>query len=84
MRKTYILRGSHLVEKGSPTDSFLSSSSGYYQVLPDIKPFVTQDGTHITSRSGVRAYEQKHGVRQVGNDFATQHRELRQKVRGRD
>ena len=49
----------------------------HFNVLPDISPFTTQDGTHITSRSGLRAYEQKHGVKQVGNDFASQIREIR-------
>ncbi len=73
----YVLRGSRLVPK-----SATPLSRGF--VLPDIRPFTTQDGTEITSRSSLRAYEQKHGVRQVGNDYATQHRELRNKVRGRD
>lgn len=80
MRNTYVLRGNRLVPKSTAAPL----SRGYFNVLPDIQPFVTQDGTAISSRSGVRAYEQKHGVKQVGNDFATQHRELRQKVRGRD
>ena len=77
---TYVLRDGKLVPKSTAAPL----SQGYFNVLPDIQPFTTQDGTHITSRSGVRAYEQKHGVRQVGNDFATQHRELRQRVRGVD
>ena len=80
MRETYVLRNGELIPKSTAAPL----SRGYFNVLPDIRPFTTQDGTHISSRSGVRAYEQKHGVRQVGNDFATQHRELRQKVRGRD
>ena len=37
--------------------------------VPDIKPFVTQDGTEITSRSKLRAYEARTGSRQVGNDW---------------
>jgi hypothetical protein len=40
-----------------------------HQFMPDIKPFVTQDRVEITSRSKLREYEQKHGVKQVGNDW---------------
>jgi len=40
-----------------------------HQFMPDIKPFVTQDGHEITSRSKLRAYEQKTGTKQVGNDW---------------
>jgi hypothetical protein len=29
-----------------------------------------QDGTEISSRSALRAYEQKNGVKQVGNDWS--------------
>jgi hypothetical protein len=38
-------------------------------VISDIEPFQTQDGTPITSRSALRDYERKMGVRQVGNDW---------------
>jgi hypothetical protein len=37
--------------------------------MPDIKPFVTQDGVEITSRSALRAYEQRTGTKQCGNDW---------------
>lgn len=40
-----------------------------HQFIPDIRPFVTQDGVEITSRSSLRAYEQRTGTRQVGNDW---------------
>lgn len=80
MRERYVLRNGKLVPKSTAP----ALTHGYFGVLPDIKPFVTQDGKPITSRSGLRAYEQANGVRQVGNDFATQHRELRQQVRGVD
>ena len=80
MRETFVLRGGQLVPKSESAQV----KRGYFNVLPDIQPFVTQDGKAITSRSGLRTYEQANGVKQVGNDFATLHRELRQKVRGRD
>ena len=80
MRETFVLRDGELV----PKSTAVKLSQGYFNVLPDIRSFTTQEGKEITSRSGLRAYEQANGVKQVGNDFATLHRELRQKVRGRD
>lgn len=76
---TYVLRNGQLVEK-----SKAPPLGGVFAVMPDIAPFVTQDGKEITSRSALRAYEQANGVKQVGNDYASQHRELRQKVYGHD
>lgn len=74
---TYVLRNGQLVEKSSapPLD-------GGVFVMSDIKPFTTQDGKEITSRSSLRAYEQANGVKQIGNDFSTLHRELRARVYG--
>lgn len=40
-----------------------------FMVLRDIKPFTTQEGVHITSRSKLRAYEQATGTKQSGNDW---------------
>jgi hypothetical protein len=37
--------------------------------MPDITPFVTQDRVEISSRSALRAYERRNGVRQIGNDI---------------
>lgn len=74
---TYVLRAGQLVEKSAapPLD-------GGVFVMSDIKPFLTQDGGEIGSRSSLRAYEQANGVKQVGNDYATLHRQLRAKVYG--
>lgn len=80
MRETYVMRNGELVPKSQAAPL----NSGVFHVMPDVKPFVTQDGKEITSRSALRAYEQANGVKQVGNDFATLHRELRQKVYGRE
>lgn len=62
MRTRYVYRSGQLVEKKSapPRGGF---------ILSDIQPFTTQDGTHITSRSALRAYEEVNGVRQCGNDW---------------
>jgi hypothetical protein len=76
MRETFVLRSGKLVRKRS------TSRRGLFQVMPDIAPFVTQEGAAIGSRSQLRAYERKNGVRQVGNDFAGLHAALRAKVHG--
>lgn len=73
---TYVLRDGHLVEKHKAPPQ-----SGVF-VMADIKPFTTQDGKEITSRSALRAYEQANGVKQVGNDMATHTAQLRAKVYG--
>lgn len=73
----YVFRDGKLVPKHSETRAGVG-------LMPDIKPFVTQDGVEITSRSALRDYERAHGVKQVGNDFATLHRELRQRVYGHE
>lgn len=79
-RQTYVMRDGKLVPKSEAAPL----SRGLFNVLPDIKPFMTQDGKEISSRSALRNYEQANGVKQVGNDFATLHRELRAKVYGED
>lgn len=73
---TYVMRAGQLIEKSK------APPSGGVFVYSDIQPFVTQDGKEITSRSGLRAYEQANGVKQVGNDFASHTAELRHKVYG--
>lgn len=64
-RKTYVYRDGELVEK------HLARPNGRRTLnfVPDIQPFTTQDGTHISSRSQLRHYERAHGVKQVGNDW---------------
>lgn len=73
---TFVYRNGQLVEK-----SKAPPLSGVF-VMADIKPFTTQDGKAISSRSGLRAYEQANGVKQVGNDMASHTAELRHKVYG--
>ncbi len=63
-RKTYVIRNGELVEKSQAQPS---ETGAFF--MPDITPFVTQDGVPISSRSELRAYEQKHGVKQTGNDW---------------
>jgi len=41
----------------------------FHGVMPDIRPFALPDGTEITSRSNLRAYEQRNGVKQCGGDW---------------
>ena len=78
MRATFVLRSGKLVRKRT------APARPAFAVMPDIAPFVTQDGAAIGSRSHLRAYEQKNGVRQVGNDFASLHAALRTKVYGEE
>jgi hypothetical protein len=62
----YVIRNGQLVEKHlAPPRGRVRSP----HALSDIAPFVTQDGTPITSRAALRDYERKHGVRQVGTDW---------------
>lgn len=74
---TYVLRNGELIEK-----SKAPPKSGVFHVMSDIAPFTTQDGKEIGSRSALRAYEQANGVKQVGNDYASLHKQLRAKVYG--
>lgn len=73
---SFVYRNGKLVEKSkAPPKSGVS-------VMSDISPFTTQDGTEITSRSGLRNYEQKHGVKQIGNDCASDIKEMRHRFLG--
>ena len=65
-RKTYVIRDGALVPKSEAAP--LPRANGPH-VMNDIRPFVTTDGVEITSRSSLRAYEQRTGLRQVGNDW---------------
>jgi hypothetical protein len=67
-RETYVRRDGRLVLK---ENAGALPKRGVSNVMPDIRPFVTQDGTEITSRSNLRSYEQRTGTRQIGNDFAS-------------
>ena len=72
----YVYRDGEIV----PKDEAAPLNSGVFHVMSDIAPFVTQDGTAISSRSSLRAYEQRTGTRQVGNDYAS----LVRKLKGQD
>ena len=64
-RQTYVIRDGKLVPK---SEAAPLRANGPH-VMNDIRPFVTTDGVEITSRSTLRAYEQRTGLRQVGNDW---------------
>ena len=59
---TYVLRDGALVEKHKAPPQ-----SGVFSYAPDIAEFRTTEGTTISSRSHLRAYEQRHQVRQIGD-----------------
>jgi hypothetical protein len=61
---------------------------GAPMVMSDLKPFVSPiDGTEITSRSKLKAHEQRHGVKQAG-DFkrgeiiAKENKRIEESLRG--
>lgn len=64
MKTTYVMRDGKFVPK---SEAKPRETGAFF--VPDIAPFRTQEGVEISSRSALRAYEQKHGVRQVGNDW---------------
>ena len=64
-RTTYVLKDGKLVLKAFGFEQLSQAPV----VMGDIQPFRTIDGVEITSRSHLRAYEQRTGTRQVGNDF---------------
>ena len=59
---TFVIRDGALVEKPKALPS-----GGAFSYAPDIAEFRTTDGVNIGSRSSLRAYEQRHGVRQIGD-----------------
>jgi hypothetical protein len=67
-RETYVLRDGQLVPKAEAYVIDIKSGKAPV-VIGDITPFRTVEGVEISSRSALREYEIKHGVRQVGNDF---------------
>ena len=68
-RETYVLRDGKLVPK-----SEAKPLPGTY-VMPDIQPFTTIDGIHISSRKHLRDHERAYGIKQVGNDLKPPGRE---------
>ncbi len=59
----FVLETGELVEKPA------RGANTVFTAMSDIKPFMTTDGTEISSRSGLRDYERANGVRQIGNDW---------------
>lgn len=62
----WVYRNGELIEKHLAPPKYAKADP---LVISDIEPFKTQDGTAITSRADLRAYEQANGVKQVGNDW---------------
>ena len=63
MRTTYVLdpKTRKLVPKKQAKLSHMG-------VLPDIKDFQTTDGAHIKGRAGLKEYQRRTGMEQIGND----------------
>jgi hypothetical protein len=87
---TYVMRNGALIEKHLAPPLAAAGSGRSAQVLSDLVPFATQDGTPITSRAALHEYERRHGVRQVGTDWTGSERPpfwdrhlAREKARGK-
>lgn len=63
VRKTYVWDKAtrKLVPKGARRIPHMG-------VLPDIKDFQTTDGVNINGRAGLKEYEKRTGMEQIGND----------------
>lgn len=66
MGEVFVYRDGVLVPKRNARPRHSTRS---HNIISDIQPFVTQEGEHISSRKALREYEQRNGVRQVGNDW---------------
>ena len=64
MRKTYVYdkETGRMVAKGVVRLPHMG-------VLPDIKDFQTTDGVHINGRAGLKEYERRTGLEQIGTDL---------------
>lgn len=80
MREVYVMRGGALVPRAQAAP--LNTPAAAFHVMPDIAPFVTQDGAPIGSRSTLRAYEQRTGTKQVGNDYGSIAQSIRDRMNG--
>ena len=67
-RETYVIRDGKLVPKhlAAPHPN---ARRVHHGVMADIQDFETMDGVHIKSRSGLREYQRRTGLEQVGNDL---------------
>ena len=74
MKTRYVMRNGELVEKHLAAPKLTQRSA---HSLSDIAPFRTQEGAEISSRSQLREYERRNGVRQVGTDWTGSSRPMR-------
>ena len=66
-RQTYVMRDGKLVPKHLAAP--LPGRGMNHGAMPDIEPFVTTDGVEITGRAGLREYQRRTGLEQIGNDL---------------
>lgn len=82
---TYVRRNGQIVDKatGEPIElKHEVAAPGY--AMSDIAPFKSplDFKTEISSRSQLREYEKRHGVRQVGTDFNSTYRKILDQHKG--
>lgn len=75
---TYIRRNGKIVNKETGEPIKVGSAIKHTFALPDISPFKSplDFKTEISSRSQLREYEKRNGVRQVGSDFNSNYRKI--------
>lgn len=79
---TYVYRAGKVVNKetGDPIATVNEIAAPGY-VMSDIAPFKSplDFKTEISSRSQLREYEKRHGVKQIGTDFDSAYRKMQHK-----
>ena len=77
----YVRRNGQIVNKETGEPIKVGSAVKYTFALPDISPFKSplDFKTEISSRSQLRDYEKRHGVRQIGTDFDSTYRKMQHK-----
>lgn len=78
---TYVYRAGKVVNKETGEPIKVGSAINHTFALPDIAPFKSplDFKTEISSRSQLREYEKRHGVKQVGTDFDSTYRRMQHK-----
>lgn len=75
---TYVRRNGQIVNKQTGEPIKVGSAVKHTFALPDIAPFTSplDFKTEISSRSQLRDYEKRHGVKQIGTDFNSTYRKM--------
>ena len=67
-RETYVMRDGKLIPKRLAGPHPMARTM-HHNVMRDTSDFQTTDGVHIKGRAGLREYQRRTGMEQVGNDL---------------